>query len=247
MKFIFLFFLTTLFGSPSTQNELPPIKKENLTSPSENLIAYFQPPSGWQMADPTTLSPHVQALFMGKPENNFCPTINLALEKIDTNLKEYFKSVKEFHRSNPEETWRDLGKFSFQCGEGRLTEITSPSPVGEIKMLQALFVKNKTAYVITAAALKSDFSKHQNQMIQAIRSLKIIPDLFSVVPQPEKRVEIESLFATLGGSEESDQTKQWEDWQKLLETSNNQMGEYWHYLALRQGWAKIHGHQSAAE
>src|SRR6185369_13344140 len=97
-------------------------------------IAFFQPPQGWQMADPQKLSPHVEILFLGTPEKNFAPTINLAKEPTDAGLKEYFKDVKALHKSTPHETWRDLGKFQFTCGEGRLTEITVPSPAGEIKM-----------------------------------------------------------------------------------------------------------------
>ena len=208
--------------------------------------AYFHPPKDWEIVDPKQLSPLVQVMFMGKAEDNFAPTINLAIEETDANLKEYFKGVKEFHKSNPEETWRDLGKFSFRSGDGRLTEITSPSPVGEIKMLQTIFVKNNTAYVMTAAVLKKDFLKHQSLILDSLRSLTIIPDLFSAIEQPEEKAKIETAFASLG-QKTTPQEAQWEEWQTLLGTSYSQMGEHWHFLALKEGWAKIHGQESPCD
>ena len=202
-------------------------------------VAYFQPPEGWQMVDPKELSPYVQILFMGKPENNFSPTVNLAMEKTEATFKEYFKDVKEYHRSNREETWRDLGKFPLQCGEGRLTEITSSSPAGEIKMLQAIFLKNKTAYIITTAVLKSEFAKYQSALLQAIRSLTIAPDLFSAVKQPEEKSKIETAYAALGENTIPEEQR-WNEWQKLLENNSHQMGEHWRFLALQEGWSRIH-------
>jgi hypothetical protein len=196
-------------------------------------IAFFHPPEGWQMADPKQLSPHVEVLFLGSPEKNFAPTINLATEKTDSTPKEYFKDVKELHKSTPGETWRDLGKFQFACGEGRLTEITVSSPAGEIKMLQALFVQDKTAYVLTGAVLKEFFTKHQSELVQAIRSLKIVPNLLDTVPS-EERTTLQGILEAPTSKEEK-----WEAWQKALSSVFKDQGEHWHFLALREGWSKI--------
>lgn len=200
---------------------------------------YFRPPDGWQLVDPKQLSPYVQVMFMGEAANNFAPTINLATEETDSTFKEYFKGVKEFHRSSPEETWRDLGKFSLQAGEGRLTEITSPSPVGEIKMLQTIFVKGKRAYVMTAAVLKADFMKYQSTILESLKSLTVVPHLFAGIKQADEKTKIETVFAALGRDTASEEQK-WEEWQKLLTDSYSDMGEHWHLLALKEGWARIH-------
>ncbi|MBI3508761.1 MAG: hypothetical protein HY069_03935 [Chlamydiia bacterium] len=202
-------------------------------------IAYFKPPEHWQMMDPNHLSPNVEVMFLGQPENNFCPSINLAMEETEATLKEYFKGVKEYHKNAKEETWRDLGKFAFSCGEGRLTEITTQSPSGELRMLQAIFVKNKKAYIVTTASLKSEFMKHQGGFLEAIRSLTIVNDLFEAIPNPEEKTKIETVFTTLG-KDLSSSDSQWEEWQKLLEQSTAQMGEHWHFLALKKGYARIH-------
>ena len=103
-------------------------------------IPFFEPPSGWECAFPAQLSSCIQVGFLGKGSTAFRPSINLAIEEIDTNLKEYMLAVKEIHLAQAGTTWRDLGKFKTKSGTGRLTEIGVISPHGSIKMLQMILV-----------------------------------------------------------------------------------------------------------
>ncbi len=171
---LFLFFFATLFAEPP--------------------ICHFSPPAGWEIAQLQDPSPYVQIGFIGKGSSEFRPSINLAFEEIDISLKEYLKAVKETHLLEPGTKWRDLGKFNFQAGIGRLTEINSSSPWGEVKILQALFVKDQTAYILTAACLKEDFPKIQSSLLTSLQSLRLSPDLFTPLVDLSKREALEKIF-----------------------------------------------------
>ncbi len=134
----------------------------------------FTPPSDWEMAQLTTPSPHVKMGFVGKGSAVFRPSINLATEEeVDVSLKEYVKAVKELQLADPMTKWRDLGKFAMEGGTGRLIEMTSPSPWGEVKVFQAFLVADQTAYILTAAVLKEDLPKLQSQLLASLRSLTL--------------------------------------------------------------------------
>lgn len=211
------------------------------TSDKVESVCYFIPPSGWEIAQIDKLSPYVQIGFVGKGTSLFRPSINLALEDVDTPLKEYVKAVKQIHLSEPNTKWRDLGKFPMNGGEGRLTEITSLSPLGEVKILQAIYVKDQTAYILSAAVLKEDLLKIQSQLLKSFQSLRIVPDLFASLPEAKKQAELHDLFATLGNSlSDEERQKQLERCQKALAAKFPEMGEHWQFLALKEGYKKTY-------
>jgi hypothetical protein len=200
-------------------------------------ICVFLPPTGWEIAHLKTPSPHVLVGFIGKGSTEFRPSINLAIEEVDVSLKEYVKAVKEIHLENPKAKWRDLGKFPMKAGEGRLTELTNPSPWGEMKVFQAMVVKDSKAYILTAAVLKQDLPKHQAAILDAFRSADVIPDLWTPIVDVQKREELTSLFATLGqsGDVESEKLRLQQEVDSQVE-----LGPYWQFLVLKDGLAKIH-------
>lgn len=197
----------------------------------------FIPPSGWEIAQLKNPSPHVKIGFIGKGSGEFRPSINLAEEEVDVSLKEYVKAVKELQLADPMTKWRDLGKFPMGSGEGRLTEMTNPSPWGEIKVLQALFVHEDRAYILTGAVLKEDFLKFQNELLKSFRSLTLSEDLWTPIADAAKRAEFATFFAKLGTTEEKD--AEWENLQKKI-VSHAELGPYWQFLALQEGHAKIY-------
>lgn len=201
-------------------------------------ICYFIPPSGWEAVQPKQLSEYVQVGFLGKGSNEFRPSINIAFEEVNVSLKEYIKAVKAIHASQPDAKWRDLGKFSMLAGEGRLTEITSPTPWGEIKTLQAILVKQNQAYILTGACLKQDFPRFQSDLLRCFHSLNLAPDLFSAIPDPENRHALKQLFDSLGTRAEKEE--EWQLLQKAVAEKAPQMGGYWHFLLLKEGHAKIY-------
>ncbi|HSX38815.1 MAG TPA: hypothetical protein VLE95_08350 [Chlamydiales bacterium] len=203
-------------------------------------IALFDPPEGWECAFPDKLSPCVQIGFLGKGATPFRPSINLAVEEIDVDLKQYVKAVKAIHLSEKGTSWSDLGKFNTRSGIGRLTEIRSHSQMGQVKMLQLLFVKDHYAYILTGAAIKDEFLKFQEDFIKTFQSLHFIPHLFSPLPF-EKQELFQKFFANLGkqsSKEEAD--AQWLDLQNLVVQDGKEMGNYWQILVLKQGREKLY-------
>jgi hypothetical protein len=198
----------------------------------------FDPPSGWEIAQLKNPSPHVKVSFLGKSSKEFHPSINLAIEEVDVSLKEYVKAVKELQSADPKIKWRDLGALSMEAGEGRLTEMSSASHWGDIKILQAFLVEGTFAYILTAAVLKEDFFKFKNEILRSFQSLKVIPDLWTPIADTEKQTEFAEFFTSLGSSDEKDL-----EWQKLQTVvgSHLNLGPYWQFLALQEGHFKIYG------
>jgi hypothetical protein len=221
---------------------LVPLQAETIKDP----ICYFRPPTDWELVHPKQYTEHVQIGFVGKTSGQFRPSINLAIEKVDVSLKEYVKAVKKIHTAEPGTKWRDLGKFPMQAGEGRLTEITSTSPFGEIKQLQALFVKDDMAYILTAAAPKEEMLKLTNDLLKSLGSLSLTPDLLDSV-EGKKKEDLKAAFSALGAVTATEQAKQWEDLQKTVLGTCPEMGSHWHYLVLREGHEKIYSQKEAAE
>ena len=202
----------------------------------------FIPPADWECALPEKLSPFIKIGFIGKGSSIFRPSINLATEEIDVNLKEYVKAVKEIHLAEPNTTWRDLGKFVTRSGPGRLIEITSSSPLGEVKILQLIFVKDTVAYILTGAALKKEFIQFQNIFTQVFQSLTLTSDLFTLLPL-EKKKQFEEFFAfilSIPGKTDKERDEEWRILQKKVLQETPSMGSYWQFLVLQEGREKIY-------
>ena len=196
----------------------------------------FIPPAGWEIAQLKSPSPNVNIGLIGKASTDFRPSINLATEEVDVSLKEYVKAVKALQTADPTTKWRDLGKLPMQGGTGHLIEMSNKSPWGEIKILQAFFIADQTAYILTAAVMKEDFPKFQAELLQSLKSLTLISDLSSPIADPTQREAFQTLFASLEKSADKDQ--KWEQLQAQVQ-ANPQPGPYWQFLALQEGRAKI--------
>jgi len=205
---------------------------------------YFVPPRGWDIADPDTLSPRVRIAFVGKSKREFLPTVNLASEEVDIDLPEYVAAVKKIHEADPNNRWRDLGAYKIPQGEGRLTEIEAKTEWGVARLMQFIFLHNKKAYVVTASALKDEFSKHYNEFEAVFRSLTVTPDLIGMVVSEEKRNHLKGMFAKLKSaftsrertSATTDQAFMNEHWQPLQDEvihNFSDMGAYWQVLMLQ--------------
>ena len=204
-------------------------------------IPLFTPPLNWQCAEPKNASDYVQVGFVGAGSTPFRPSVSLSTEEIDSSLKEYVKAVKELHLADPGTAWRDLGKFSMVAGTGRLVEISSSSPWGPVKILQAIFVLDgKMAYILTATALKKEFPLLQKEILQSLQSLSLQPSLVSALADASKKEKLEALFSDLGNVSEEEKKTQWEQVKKEILQGYPEMGSHWHFLALKEGYAKIH-------
>jgi hypothetical protein len=206
-----------------------------------NPVCLFSPPKDWQAAKPKELSEYVQIGFVGKGSDAFCPSISLATEEIDCGLRDYVQAVKEIHLSEANTAWRDLGALETPAGKGRLVQITTPSSWGDLTVLQAIFVKEQTAYILTASLLKKDLPLLQKEVLSTFRSIHFATDLFAEVKETPLRTQLETAFNALGEKTSVEQNKdQWSAFQQLVEQETEHLGAYWQFLALKEGHAKTH-------
>ncbi len=200
-------------------------------------IGLFTPPTSWQAVKSKDTSEHVQVGFVGKGSSEYRPSLSLATEVVDCTLKEYIKSVKAIHLEDPANQWHDLGNIQMKAGKGRLVKISSGSPWGDLAILQAIFVQDKTAYILTAGALKDDLALLQKEILDAFRSFDIQPDLFASIDDEALRSKLKATFENLGKQASE---SEWANLQTLIEQETSQLGSYWQYLALKSGYTKIH-------
>jgi len=131
----------------------------------------FVPPEGWKSVDAKLLSPNVKALVIGQA-GTYPPSINLATENYSGTFKEYLKIVRSIGERKGT-NWRDLGAFKTNAGEGRLTQLDTKSEWGDTRMINLILLKDGTVYILTAAALKSDFAAYYQVFFDTLRSLQI--------------------------------------------------------------------------
>lgn len=209
-----------------------------------NPIPIFSPPASWQYVHPKKPTEYILASFVGNGSGSFHPSINLAIEETELSLKDYVKAVKAVHTREPNTKWRDLGPFSMKAGQGRLTEISSQNPGGEIKVLQAIFVKDNIAYILTCSMLKKEFPEIQKDVLNSLQSLFLSENIYSALGDNTKETNLREFFAKIDSDLSNDNSlkskqKQWELLQSQIPEKYSEMGGYWHVLAMKEGLARI--------
>ncbi|BBI16624.1 Putative uncharacterized protein [Neochlamydia sp. S13] len=160
-------------------------------------IAIFIPPKGWLTADQEALSSHIKYMVVGpKVQNEMPPTMNLMIEPYNGTLKDYLKSVKRINEAHGD-SWKDLGMLKTKAGEASLSQVEMRSKWGGEKLMHAIIVRNKCAYVLTATAAKNEFGRFYQEFYKALRSLQIYDDILDVVKDPMKKAHLESTFAKI--------------------------------------------------
>lgn len=142
------------------------------TFPLASQEARFTPPKGWRMAEPDKLPPHVQIMVVGEGKLEFPPSINLSTEEYAGTLDDYLKIVKKINDDN-EAVWKDLGKIKTEAGEASLSQAENITQYGSVRMMHVILVKDGMVYILTAGALKSEFSMHYKDFFEAFRSFSI--------------------------------------------------------------------------
>lgn len=202
-------------------------------------ICYFQPPEKWECVKPADETGYVQIGFLGSGKTLFRPSLNLSIEQVDLGLKEYVKAVREIHEKEMHLPWRDLGEFVFKAGKGRLGEITSHSALGEIKMLQAIFIKNGFAYILTGSAHRDDFAETRPLLLKALRSLTLAADLFAPISDTVERERIKKRYEQFVSLSPDARDEEWKELQAILAKQSSILGSHWLYLALQEGYKCI--------
>jgi len=188
----------------------------------------FTPPTGWDVVSPDKLSGLTRVAFVGKKSGSlFQPTLNLSIEKVNVSLDEYIASVKKRQEAHPKRIWRDLGVFTTAAGPGRLTCLDMPSKWGELRLMQVILLKEETAYILTAAALKKDAPALLSVFQNAFHSLSLVPDLMSAIPDEKRRNMLKAW-------QKNPEKVSCHELQQLLLNEFGDLGAYWQLLAAKE-------------
>lgn len=166
--------------------------KKDLPNKKEE-IALFTPPAGWQKAesDSIKLPPKVQAMFVGKGTSAFPPSINLSSESYSGTLKQYLKIIKSKNDEKGYE-WKDLGLIRTQSGQASLSQVDNKTQWGDVRLMHVILLKNGTIYILTASALKSEFSLYYQDFFKAMRSLRITENTIDPVSDNQQQAELKT-------------------------------------------------------
>lgn len=157
--------------------QTPPINDSNDENNSPNLNQSidahfsfdFQGPKKWKKVV-DGLPAKVMVAFVGKSSSVLPPSINLAIERTTIDLTAYAKRAKQLHEQHPATTCMAIGSINTKGGKAELLQIVSTTNCGEIQCLQAILVKENIVYVLTATALKDEYSKYYMQFFQSIKN-----------------------------------------------------------------------------
>jgi len=227
----------TLYG----QEEVNQIHKESRTA---RPICFFHPPDNWSVANPSALSPLVKVGFFGPSQHNFCPSINLAEEKVDCTLQTYLEAVKKIHTTNRHKDWSYLGTFKTLAGEGALTQIDLPCPAGPMRMLQLILLKGDIAYILTGATLKEEFVEHLPLFRKAFRSLELTHNLYSVIQDEKRRSCAEQLYMAVESAVANQKAffpemPEWQTFQGSMIEQFADFGAYWQALFIADAFKQL--------
>lgn len=176
----------------SAENEL---KKTNSSPPKETHsesdegIILFSPPAGWSLAESQSLPPHVRVMVVGKGASSFPPSMNLSSEPYKGTLKQYLKTVKNLNGAQGYE-WKDLGTIQTQAGIGSLSQVDTKSQWGDVRLMHVILINNGNVYILTASALKDEFSKFYKEFFNSMRSLRVANDIFDSVNDEKQRAQL---------------------------------------------------------
>ena len=241
-------FLSSVFLTMATFSITPlqaSAVEEGMKANLEPGAVTFTPPTGWRLADPSSLPSSVKVMVVGKTKGEYPPSINLATEEFSGTLKQYLKIVKNINESQKAE-WKDLGFIKTDAGQASLSQVDSKTNWGTVRLMHVILVKNGLAYILTAASLKDEFSQFYKDFFNSLKSLQINPNAFEMIKDPKQRMslrqEVDKLkdhFKELADNSELKnkvqifeskefQTKYWEPFMTMLQKQYVNMTDEWH-------------------
>lgn len=133
------------------------------------------PPKGWEcITDTSQLPQKILKLYVGGSKSKFTPSINIASEESAATIEDYVRAAKMYHESQPNVKCTLMGKVDSKSGLPlHLMQIDTSTQMGNVRFIQAITIKNKVAYVITATCLQEEFSHLSSQFFKAIQTFSI--------------------------------------------------------------------------
>lgn len=156
--------------------------------------------------------------------------------------------------------WKDLGTIQTQAGTGNLSQADTKTQWGNVRLMHVILIKNGNIYILTASALKEEFSIFYNEFFAAMRSLRIAKDVYEIVTNAQQRAQLKTaanklqsqwqallaqkqkqspqmnwaeLEEQVFNSEEFKNTL-WIPFQEMLKQKYNQWGAEWRSLFLQK-------------
>lgn len=222
-------------------------------------IVLFTPPPGWRLAEASSLPAHVRAMVVGSGPSSFPPSMNLSWEPFKGSLKQYLKTVKNLNSAQGYE-WKDLGSIKTEAGNASLSQVDTKSQWGNVRLMHVILINNGHVYILTASALKDEFSIFYKDFFASMRSLRVANDLYDMVVEPLQRSQLktaadnlQSQWKTLlnqqekanpgkdleeleGNTFESPafQSEYWKPFQDMLQQKYGDLGAEWQSLYLKK-------------
>lgn len=221
-------------------------------------IVLFTPPPGWRLAEADSLPAHVRVMVVGSGPSSFPPSMNLSSEPYKGTLKQYLKTVKNLNSAQGYE-WKDLGSIKTAAGNASLSQVDTKSQWGDIRLMHVILIKNGHAYILTASALKDEFSIFYQAFFAAMRSLRVVHDAYEMVEDLQQRTQLKAAAAKLQSQwdnliaqkQKSDpeismvqqqeslfksqqfQDEYWKPFQEMLKQKYGNLGPEWQALFLK--------------
>jgi hypothetical protein len=199
-------------------------------------VVMFTPPKGWIACAPDPpSSPFIEVGFIAPSERGFRPSLNLSREPCSTcSLREYVQEAKRLHaQSSDISSVRDLGTIPTKAGDAALIELSSSSPWGPTRLMQAIWVQDGTAYLLTSACLKLESLSLQKELLQSFKTFHFVENLLEPVQDPYLRealqYRIDHMFEEC----------HWLELQAQVEALSSALGPYWAFAVLKQGYSKF--------
>lgn len=196
----------------------------------------FTPPKEWRLVDKSKLPASILAMVVGKGAHDFPPSINLGIHHDSGSLRQFLKYVKQTNDADGVD-WKDLGTIHTDAGEASLSQLETRTEWGLVREMQVILVKDNKAYILTAAALKDEFSKFYKDFFSSMRSLRINKTLVEMVPDRSRRNRLEEATAEVvnawhdernsGFENDRFQNNVWNPLKQKLEREFSDMGAEW--------------------
>jgi hypothetical protein len=208
-------------------------QEEQLRIAQEPGAVKFVPPSGWFPANPKDLPKSVKIMVVGKGQHEFPPSISLGAVYFDGTLKEYLKTIKARNEAQGIE-WKDLGTIRTDAGNASLSQVDMKTQWGTVREMHVILIKNKTAFILTSAALKEEFPNYYKDFFASMRSLHINKDAYEMVANSKRRssleeakLKVENGWNTLFASSFSQKTDITNEDKLRIFNSDSFQNEYW--------------------
>lgn len=238
-------------GQALQKSELPLTLSSKTRVRSGAPFAFFSPPKGWDIANPSLFKREVKIGFVQSKKKIFSPAVSLTIEKVGkVTLATYLQAVRKNYGQHRDCHYRELGPLKTASGAIHLALIDKKSECGPLRILQGVSIHNGYAIIQTGTALKKDFPSVRPDFSNCFRSLTLASDLFSSLSNPREKNALKKMVDHLHCDWKEYQKKSkergkvlffnsdfqqnvWQPFTKNFTATFDDQGACWQLLAIR--------------